>query len=140
MASDWTLNTDYYNKMTRNFTVTNHFKVAVAIHNVSLAQEAEEYFSLEHSFAPTILPAGKSKSLVILSLKEKIDQGPHTSLRFLWQKQKPSLIFAKTIYEPGSASSGQMVNRSRMAVVIQHGPDDLNLFRNYVAFSVPFEN
>lgn len=71
MSSDWTLNTDYYNKMIRNFTVTNHFKVAVAIHNVSLAPEAEEYFSLEHSFSPTILPPGRSKSLVVLSLKEK---------------------------------------------------------------------
>ena len=70
-SSELTLNPDYYNKMTRNFTVTNHFKVAVAIHNVSLASEAEEYFSLEHPFSPTILQAGKKKSLVVLSLKEK---------------------------------------------------------------------
>ena len=69
-SSDWTLNTDYYNKMTRNFTVTNHFKVAVAIHNVSLAPEAVKYFSLENSFSPTILKSGTSKSLVVLSLKE----------------------------------------------------------------------
>ena len=57
--------------MIRNFTVTNYFKVAVAIHNVSLDPEAEEYFSLEHSFSPAILQPGKSKSLVVLSLKEK---------------------------------------------------------------------
>ena len=68
-SPEWTLNTDYYNKMTRNFTVTNHFKVAVAIHNVSLAPEAEKYFSLEQTFSPTILPAGKSKNLLVLSLK-----------------------------------------------------------------------
>ena len=70
-SSELTLNPDYYNKMTRNFTVTNHFKVAVAIHNVSLAPEAEDYFTLEHPFTPTILQAGKKKSLVVLSLKEK---------------------------------------------------------------------
>ena len=69
VSLEWTLNTDYYNKMTRNFTVTNHFKVAVAIHNVSLAPEAKEYFSLEHTFSPTILLPGKSKNLVVLSLQ-----------------------------------------------------------------------
>ena len=66
----------------------------------------------------------------------------HTALLFLKLLHFVTSLLAwhvthPLIYEPGSASSGQMVTRSRMAAVIQHGPDGLNLFRNYVAFSVP---
>ena len=68
-SSEWTLNTDYYNKMTRNITIMNRFKVAVAIHNVSLAPEAERFFTIDAPFTPTVLQAGKSSNLVVLSLK-----------------------------------------------------------------------
>jgi len=58
------------NKMARNLTLRNSFRVAVAVHNVTLAPEATKFFRLTN-FSPTVLGAGATKDLLELSLKRE---------------------------------------------------------------------
>lgn len=58
-----------YHSGIRNFTVKNSFKIPVAITNVSLVKEAEDYFIIEN-FKPLILKAQESVVLFQLSIKK----------------------------------------------------------------------
>ncbi|XP_069697669.1 transmembrane protein 131 isoform X2 [Periplaneta americana] len=54
----------------RNFTVTNAFKIPVALVNVSLPKEAQAHFTIQN-FSPTILAPGEKVVLFQLTIKKE---------------------------------------------------------------------